>query len=164
MDLEALCLIISHEIAGRELTQVLEAAESWGKQFLWLCEQQGRPLLLVPVLPEPPCTEPPSYAPERLEMMSRVIKDPQSIDGNCPQGDRYVLSWICSAWDQHMQVMEGAVLFQQHSPSTKHCLVPASVCYEEVWACYSPGSEALPELRMCKQPHHLPTLESPPFC
>lgn len=68
------------------------------------------------------------------------------------------------AWDQHMQVVEGAVLFHQHSPSTKHNLVPVSVCCEEVWACYSPGSEALPELRMCKQTHHLPTLESPPFC
>lgn len=92
MDLEALCLIISHEIVGRELTQVLEAAESWGKQFLWLREQEGRPLLLVPVLPEPSCTEPPPYAPERLGVMSWVSKYPQSVDGSCPQGDSYVLS------------------------------------------------------------------------
>lgn len=89
MDLEALYLVISHGTVGRELTQVLEAAESWGRQLAqWLCEQEGRPLLLVPVLPEPSCTEPPLCAPERLGVMSWVIKDPQSVDGNSP----YVMS------------------------------------------------------------------------
>lgn len=120
-------LIISHEIVGRELTQALEAAERWGKQFLWLCEQEGRPLLLVPVLPEPSCTEPPPYAPEGLGVMSCIIKDPQSIHGNCPQGDRYVLSpcdgfampgiSTCRSWWEQCSLTSQALAVSTFGPS-----------------------------------------------
>lgn len=103
---------------------MLEAAESWGKQFLWLCEQERRPLLLVPVLP---ALNTLPYASERLGMMSWVIKDPQSIDGSCLQGDRYVLQLVmdlqclristCRSWWEQWSLTSPALGLSTFGPS-----------------------------------------------
>lgn len=138
---------------------------------MWLFEQEGRLLLVVPVPPEPSCTEchlPTPCAPEGLGVKRGVSKDPRRISGTLPtrrKVNAVHLQWTCSVLDQCRQVTVGrAVPPRQPCPSTEHRSVTASVPSEEVWAHYSPGSGALPELRTCRQPHHLPTLESPPFC
>lgn len=55
---------------------------------MWLFEQEGRLLLVVPVPPEPSCTEchlPTPCAPEGLGVKKGVSKDPQHISGTCDE-------------------------------------------------------------------------------
>lgn len=73
------------------------------------------------------CTEHPPYASERLGMVSWVIKDPQSIDGSCPQGDRYVLQFVmdlqclgistCRSWWEQWSLTSPALGLSTFGPS-----------------------------------------------